>query len=196
MLKGQQVIISCTEQEVLDYFGNISGYYCFFRDITAAREYEEMILKFANTDGLTELYNRRYFFNHINDHCDGAMTILFMDMDNFKKVNDTFGHNKGDEVLVSTAKAIDEVFSDCLTARLGGDEFAVLADEDIPKAELSRRSEELIKKLEKEYAPLNLGVSISIGMAHSEGHIEDIDAFIHESDQMMYSVKQEKKARG
>lgn len=193
VIDGKQYIINCTEQEVLDYFGNITGYYCFFRDITAEREYENIILKFANEDGLTGLYNRRYFFDHINMHSDEPLTILFMDMDNFKKVNDTLGHNKGDEVLIATAEAINTAFDDCLVARLGGDEFAVLADEDIPEEELNKRSNELISKLEDEYAPLNLGVSISIGMAHSEGHIEDIDAFIHESDQMMYEVKQEKK---
>ena len=195
MKNGKEYIIGCTEQEVMDYFGNITGHYCFFRDLTAEREYERMILKYANTDGLTGLYNRRYFFDHINMHRDKSHTILFMDMDNFKRVNDTFGHNKGDEVLITTAEAISNAFDDCLVARLGGDEFAVLADEDITKEELNRRSEELTAGLEKEYAPMKLGVSISIGMAHADGGIEDVDAFINESDEMMYEVKQKKKAR-
>ena len=126
-------------------------------------------------------------------HRDESHTVLFMDMDNFKRVNDTFGHNKGDEVLITTAEAINNAFHDCLVARLGGDEFAVLADKDLPMEELNRRSENLTIKLEKEYEPLELGVSISIGMAHAEGGIDDVDAFINESDEMMYEVKQKKK---
>lgn len=194
---GAEHILDISEQEVLDYFGNVTGYYCFFRDVTAAREYENVILKFANTDGLTGLYNRRYFFDHINVHSDEHLTVLFMDMDNFKRVNDTLGHNKGDEVLITAAREIKKAFSECLVARLGGDEFAVLADEDISEEEIDKRSKALVEKLEKEYAPMKLGVSLSIGMAHSEGEIDDVDEFINQSDQMMYEVKQEKKkARG
>ena len=123
------------------------------------------------------------------------MTVLFMDMDNFKKVNDTLGHNKGDEVLLTTAKEISDMFSECLVARLGGDEFAVLADSDLSEEELTRRSDKLVEILEKEFAPMGLGVSLSIGMAHAEGGLKDVDAFINESDEMMYDVKQKKKAR-
>lgn len=190
---GKEYILTVTEQEVLDYFGNVTGYYCFFRNVTSAREYEQAILKYANTDGLTGLYNRRYFFDHINVHSDEKLTVLFMDMDNFKKVNDTLGHNKGDEVLITTSEEIKKAFPECLVARLGGDEFAVLADEDISQEEIDRRSEELVRTLEEKYAPMNLGVSLSIGMARSDGDIEDVDAFINESDQMMYEVKQAKK---
>lgn len=192
-LDDKEYIFSISEQEVRDYFGNITGHYCFFRDITSEREYERLILKQANTDALTELYNRRYFFDYINAHTDEALTVLFMDMDNFKKINDTLGHNKGDEALVKTSQLITKMFPESLVARLGGDEFAVLADEKLTEDELRKRSDKLVNKLEKEFAWMNLGISLSVGMAHAKEKIEDVDEFIHESDQMMYDVKQNKK---
>ena len=189
----KEYIFNISEQEVHDYFGNITGHYCFFRDITSEREYERVILKQANTDALTGLYNRRYFFDYINAHTDESLTVLFMDMDNFKKINDTLGHNKGDEALVKTSKEILRAFPESLVARLGGDEFAVLADEVLSGDELKKRSEKLVKKIEKDFAWMRLGVSLSVGMAHAKEKIEDVDEFIHESDQMMYEVKQNKK---
>ena len=139
------------------------------------------------------LYNRRYFFDYINAHTDEALTVLFMDMDNFKKINDTLGHNKGDEALIKTSQEILKAFPESLVARLGGDEFAVLADEKLTEEELTKRSEKLEKKIEKEFEWMRLGVSLSVGMAHAKEKIEDVDEFIHESDQMMYEVKQGKK---
>ena len=193
VIDGESYIIDVSEQEVLDYFGNVTGHYCFYKDITADREYEAIILKHANTDALTGLYNRRYFFDFINAHRDEAMTVLFMDMDNFKKVNDTLGHKRGDEVLLAASTAISQIFKDCVVARVGGDEFTVLAGSDISNEELTDRSDTLVKRLEEEFSYMGLGVSLSIGMAHTDGGINDVDDFLHESDQMMYKVKQGKK---
>ncbi len=191
---GEERIFRVTEQEISDFFGEVNGYYCMFRDITNEREYQSIILKFANTDALTELYNRRYFYEYIYSYKDEPMTVLFMDMDNFKRVNDTLGHVEGDNVLKITAAALLKHFPESLVARLGGDEFAVvISDEDITEYEIKKRTRELIKDLDEQYAPMNLGVSISVGTAHTNGNLKDIDAFIHESDQMMYRVKQAKK---
>ena len=192
-LNGKDQIFMVTEKEIFDYFGNVTGYYCFYRNVTSEREYEEVILKYANTDSLTGLYNRRYFFDYIYNNQDLPMTVLLMDMDNFKRVNDTFGHTKGDSVLKETSEIIKKYFPESLIARLGGDEFAVVADEDFNEYEIKKRTNEIIKEIEASFAPMNLGVSISIGTAYADGIIKDIDAFIHESDQMMYRVKQAKK---
>lgn len=192
-INGKDHIFHVTEKEILDYFGELSGYYCFFRDITKEREYEDIILKFANTDSLTGLYNRRYFYEYIYSNQDEPMTVIFIDMDNFKRVNDTLGHVEGDNVLKTTAGTIKKYFPESLVARLGGDEFAVITDEDISEYEIKKRTNELVSEVEKAFAHMNLGVSLSIGTAHANGEIKDIDAFIHESDQMMYRVKQAKK---
>lgn len=191
---GSDRIFRVVEQEITDYFGELSGYYCMFRDITKEREYESTILKFANTDPLTELFNRRYFYEYIYSYKDEPMTVLFMDMDNFKLVNDTRGHVEGDMALKTTAIAIRDHFPESLVARLGGDEFAVvISDDDIPEYEIKKRINSLLDEIDAKFSPMNLGVSLSIGMAHTNGNMKDVDAFIHESDQMMYRVKQAKK---
>ncbi len=191
---GSERIFRVVEQEINDYFGELSGYYCMFRDITKEREYESTILKFANTDVLTGLFNRRYFYEYIYSYKDEPMTVLFMDMDNFKLVNDTRGHIEGDNVLKATADAIRDHFPESLVARLGGDEFAVIvSDDDISEFETKKRIKSLLNAIDTMFSPMNLGVSLSIGTAHTNGNLKDIDAFIHESDQMMYRVKQAKK---
>lgn len=186
---------SLTEQGILDYYGNITGYYCFFRDITEARNYEKMILIRANTDELTKLYNRRYFFDELVKRKDEPVTVLFMDMDNFKKVNDTFGHNVGDDVLVSAATKIKSEFPDGVVARLGGDEFAVALFGAQNADELILKADKLTESVEKEFEKLKVGLSMSTGMAQADGNIKDIDEFINMSDQRMYEQKLKKKDR-
>ncbi|MBR1478935.1 MAG: diguanylate cyclase [Lachnospiraceae bacterium] len=192
-VNGEKRYYSLTEQEILDYYENVTGYYCFFRNVTEAKEYEEMILTRANTDEMTKLYNRRYFFEAIMEHKDDEITLLFMDMDNFKKVNDTFGHNMGDDVLIDTANKIKQFFPKGIAARLGGDEFAVALFGEQDEAELRGKSDEFIKSVEEKYASLKVGLSVSVGEVSTKGNLEDIDAFINESDQRMYEKKVEKK---
>lgn len=186
-------VFEIMEQEILDYFGNISGYYCLFRNVTIEREYESMILKFANTDSLTELYNRRYFFEYMQNHRHEPMTVLFMDMDNFKSVNDTYGHAAGDAVLKKTAEFIRTIYPEALAARLGGDEFAACIVGNTDLESVTERAGKLRTMIEEENAPLNLNVSISTGISMKDGRSGDIDAFINESDERMYKEKQKKK---
>jgi diguanylate cyclase (GGDEF)-like protein len=98
-------------------------------------------------------------------------------------------------VLERTAQIISDSFFECLVARLGGDEFAVLNCEDLSEDEIRIRSDKLVKSIEDEFGDLKLGVSISVGIAHTDGNLEDIDGFIHESDKRMYEEKQKKKQK-
>ena len=191
---GSERIFYVIEQEILDYFGNITGYYCLFRDITEEREYERMILHSANTDPLTSLYNRRYFFEYMETHRNETMTVLFMDMDNFKAVNDIHGHATGDSVLSGTADEIRRLFPKGTVARLGGDEFAVVLLGKIERRDLQSTIDMLTRNIERVFGSLDVGLSISTGVAHAEGNLTDIDAFLEESDKRMYEEKIAKKA--
>ena len=188
-------IYELTEKEVLDYYGNVTGYYCIFSDVTGAREYESAILEFANTDGLTKLYNRRYFFTWLDERKDQPLTVLFMDMDHFKSVNDTLGHATGDSVLVTMSKMIEEEFSDGLVARLGGDEFAVAIMGNPDMGELRERADKFEREVETGFNYMNLGLSVSIGIAETGGELSDVDAFLNESDERMYEEKASKRSR-
>lgn len=189
---GDQALFMVTEQQILDYFGNISGYYCMFRDVTIEREYEQMILEFANTDALTKLYNRRYFYEYLARNRGNRITIVFMDIDNFKLINDTLGHLTGDTALCTTAETIVKAFPEGLTARLGGDEFATALIGETDEKELVERCQKLTRDIEDKFRHMKLDISLSCGLAVDDGTLADIDAFVHQSDEKMYQVKKTK----
>ena len=114
-----------------------------FRDVTTRRQTEQALRnaqleleRLAHTDSLTGLYNRRLFMQRLREEAErvnrhnGCLSILLFDLDHFKQVNDRFGHETGDRVLQSVARAANDVkrVSD-ITARIGGEEFALLLPE-------------------------------------------------------------------
>ena len=176
------------EQEIRDFFNNISGYFLTMQDITYQRAYERSIIEAANTDMLTGMYNRRYFYNFLSQNADKALTLLYMDLDHFKAVNDNFGHAKGDEVLIKTSQIIRSLFPHSTSARLGGDEFALVMDGN-NRALVERKCRQLEEEIQNTFGAEGLEVTISVGVAETSGNIEDIDRFIHEGDTRMYEIK-------
>ena len=160
---------------------------------------EKRILKLAYEDPLTDLANRSRFSNEL-EHAitqaalgDLRLTILMMDLDRFKYVNDTLGHGVGDHVLreVSTRLQHTVTGAECI-ARLGGDEFAILvrhANDDF--SETARR---IIAALEApilyEGQPLDVGTSI--GIAHYPEHGRDAQTLVRNADIAMYAAKRNK----
>ena len=193
---GRKHFYVVNEKRIRDYFGNPSGYFCFFRDVTDEKVYEKHIIRMANTDALTGLYNRRYFYDYIKEHSANEMTLLYMDLDFFKTVNDTFGHTRGDEVLKKTADYIKEIYQDGIAARLGGDEYAVILLRKMEKVEFDRKEKLLQGKVRALFRKDNrkdFPVTISVGMIVSEGGSGkgrfDIDQFLFDADKKMYEVK-------
>ncbi|MDE5768004.1 MAG: diguanylate cyclase [Oscillospiraceae bacterium] len=178
------------EQEIRDSFRNVSGYFCTLQDITYQRAYERSIIEAANTDMLTGMYNRRYFYYFLSQNADRPMTLLYMDLDRFKAVNDHYGHARGDEVLIKTAQMIQSLFPGTTSARLGGDEFALVMDGN-NREFAENRSKHLEKIIRKTFADEGLDIAISIGIAETNGNVGDIDQFIHEGDTQMYAVKKQ-----
>lgn len=149
----------------------------------------------ANLDYLTKIYNRRYFFvegektlaNNIKNNIVSAVAML--DLDHFKSINDTYGHDIGDIVLIAVSKLLNEQFNDQLLARLGGEEFAVLMsggeiNDAVRKLEKFRQSVEV---LAFEEAP-DLKVSTSIGLSAQQ--FDDLDELLNEADKKLYQAKQ------
>jgi two-component system, cell cycle response regulator len=157
-------------------------------------------LSLALTDELTGLYNRRYLFAHldemiarINSEGVGAAVLLF-DIDHFKRVNDTYGHPTGDEVLRQIARrAQDSVRSDDLVARLGGEEFAVVMPEtglEIASAVATRlRLAVATKPFVMPAGSGELDVTISIGVTVANVGCEDRDQFLKRVDDALYEAK-------
>ncbi|HEV7608691.1 MAG TPA: EAL domain-containing protein [Steroidobacteraceae bacterium] len=166
---------------------------------------EKRILKLAYEDPLTDLANRSRFSNELALAITQAMqgnlklTILMMDLDRFKYVNDTLGHGVGDHVLreVSTRLQQTVTSAECI-ARLGGDEFAILikqgAGQPEENADFARTSREIIAALEApilfEGQPLDVGTSI--GIAHFPEHGRDAQTLVRNADIAMYAAKRNK----
>ena len=184
------------EHEIRDYFGVLSGFYCVFLDVTLRRKYEQMLYKAATVDNLTGLYNRRFFYEYISERKNQPMTILYIDLDHFKEVNDTFGHARGDEVLRNTAGFLVDIFEGDTVARLGGDEFAVLHIGDRNTEKLKEKGDLLNKKIRALFRKDGIFVSASIGIAESDGVDLNVDAFIQEGDRKMYEIKKKHHAEG
>ncbi|RLA73249.1 MAG: diguanylate cyclase response regulator [Epsilonproteobacteria bacterium] len=153
--------------------------------------------KLAREDPLTGIANRRRFFEDAQTLFSDAKSKLFplylfvVDIDRFKEINDTFGHDIGDEVIKSFAQVVNENLGDddCF-ARLGGDEFTIVLthttyEEAFKKAEIIRQS---VEKMQFD-SDVEVHVTISMGMAAAEEYDEKIDSVIKRADENLYKAK-------
>lgn len=157
----------------------------------------------ASKDDLTQLQNRRFFYEHLQNQLKQAMdrkmplSVMMIDVDDLKAVNDEFGHQVGDAVLRSFARVMNALVQDsAITARLGGDEFAII----MPGAD-RRQADELAWRLwsilsetpvvETEHASIYLGVSVGTSGYPWGGN--DLEEIIHWADTKLYANKLERK---
>lgn len=156
-------------------------------------------------DPLTDLPNRSYFLQRLNQAIQlthrqpsHRYAVLFIDVDDFKGVNDTLGHEVGDRLLIHVAEQIKQLLRQSdLVARLGGDEFAVLLD-DIPDREqaiaaVKRLQEHL--KIPAEIGDHKLAIGVSIGITFSTVGYRQAEAALKDADTAMYQAKMEAKRR-
>jgi diguanylate cyclase (GGDEF)-like protein/PAS domain S-box-containing protein len=167
------------------------------QDISERVRLELELRRLATRDDLTGLYNRRFFERELAQQLrllgrqSGPAALLFLDLDEFKTVNDTFGHQTGDELLKHVAGALRGRLRETdVIARLGGDEFAVL----LPLTDADHAGA-VVDALQREFAqrPANIDgnaipVRASIGVAALEADL-DVDAALRRADQAMYRVK-------
>lgn len=195
---GAKLTLEIHRQTIYDVFHNDVGDFCIFRDVTRERALEQKLLQNLNTDFLTGLFNRRYFYQSIIKNMNGQMVnLLYVDLDHFKEINDTYGHNMGDEALIRTAQILQSYFPDALIARLGGDEFIVALLGDYTLIDLEEMAQGLLDRIRLVFDTsehLNI-LSASIGIAQSiPPNLEiDIDVLIHQSDIALYDAKKNGK---
>ena len=160
----------------------------------------QLSLEMAITDQLTGLHNRRYMSRHLDNLILGSkragkpLAFLILDIDYFKSVNDSHGHDIGDEVLKEFANRIAaNIRGIDLACRYGGEEFVVvMPDTDASfaysVAERLRKSIETTP-VEISRTPGKINITISIGIASSEGEADTADALLHRADQALYRAK-------
>ena len=195
---GGGKILEIHEDSITDIFQNVVGKLSIYRDVTLERDLEAQILQSSNTDFLTGLYNRRCFYQYIhNNRGERTVSLLYIDLDRFKQVNDTHGHTVGDAVLRRTAELIRASFPEDFVARLGGDEFLVVRLGDCPMPRLEQEAGALLDKLKASYQRCGemRELSASIGIAQSGDPGLDIDVLLQRSDQALYRAKQEGRSR-
>ncbi|MBD5502083.1 MAG: sensor domain-containing diguanylate cyclase [Lachnospiraceae bacterium] len=181
---------------LFDIDGKVMGTVGVAMDVTQERIYEQMIINNANTDFLTGLYNRRYVYQFIEKEMGKSLAIYYLDLDNFKKVNDMYGHQEGDRALLITTEVLQKCMPEAMIARIGGDEFLVVqAGSNDTEEEIEDKRKWLQEQLDKTYAAEEhfKDISASIGTAYSpEGEVI-MDALIGEADAFMYRIKNQKK---
>ena len=182
--QGQAVITAFDGTQILEGF---------VTDITERKNYQERLNYLSFHDSLTGLYNRNYFEEEMRRLQDGRYApigIIVCDLNGLKLVNDTLGHESGDELLASAAALIQEYFrSSDIVARIGGDEFAVLLTE-VEQEEVQK----LVQRLREAVSEYNsndpkIHLTLSIGYALSSGEIQDPQALFREADNRMYREK-------
>ncbi|AMV73949.1 hypothetical protein JCM30471_23720 [Desulfuromonas carbonis] len=155
----------------------------------------------AGTDTLTGLVNGRIFYQRLGDEAQRAArygrayTLAYFDLDNFKQVNDSFGHGAGDQLLQAVARNLKrQLRSIDVAARLGGDEFALL----LPETGFSAGGEALQKIQRELLSAMGEGdwpVTFSIGAVTFDGFEDDLDSLVRAADDLMYQAKRGGKNR-
>ncbi|MBO1928169.1 ABC transporter substrate-binding protein [Thiomicrorhabdus sp. 6S2-11] len=174
------------------------------REITQQKDQEELMKSMAFEDPLTGLYNRRSLIKQLNIVIKQSIeqnqfgALLFMDLDNFKPVNDEFGHNTGDELLkIVACRLRQSVRKGDVVFRIGGDEFVILlsslntADSSAAEIRASKIASTLIVHLRELYLVdhLSLHLSASIGIKLFPDEMHDADHIIEQADKGMYTAK-------
>ena len=174
------------------------------RDITERKGLEQRLMQQALHDPLTGLPNRTLFMNRLERSLargrrrESRVAVLFMDLDNFKFVNDSLGHAAGDLLLVAVSKRVQPCLrSEDTIARLGGDEFAILIEDVKYTSEPAYVAERIVEELQ---APFTLGgqlvvITPSIGIAIGDSSQDPPEHLLREADLAMYRAKEDGKAR-
>jgi len=189
---------------IRDQKDDVSGLVLVLHDLTERKRYEEKLRYNAIHDHLTELPNRFLFFDRLNvalaqAQRDGRqLAVLMLDLDEFKKVNDTWGHNIGDKLLQTVAYRLIHMFrkSDTI-ARLGGDEFVLLLPET-PHVEAAKNvAERVVLSFKKpfDFEGLTISITASLGISVFPDDGEDADTLTRNADIAMYRAKEDGKNR-
>ena len=183
--------------------GKITNYIALISDITHRKTTEEQLIKHAHHDPLTGAHNRLSFDERLKHDLllakrnNSKMALLYIDLDKFKPINDTYGHQAGDTILQCVVDRLtNNIRATDILARIGGDEFAILLSE-IKNNEDAEKTANTLKSLIKQaipYQDIQLNIDASIGIAVYPDDADNETELMRKADKNMYTMKQQSKA--
>jgi diguanylate cyclase (GGDEF)-like protein len=159
----------------------------------------------SKTDGLTGLFNRQHIDKRLQEEMHRArrynhpLSLIMLDIDNFKTINDSYGHISGDKILQKTAAIVNEIVRDSdVAGRFGGDEFIIILTETgIPVG--IQVAERIMSKISRQMVPAkndqNIRFSVSVGIAEYSNTIQTPEEFIGIADNALYAAKNSEEKR-
>ena len=190
--------ISIAGDPIIDTAGRFDGFRGVGSDITDVRQTQERLTHLANMDVLSGLPNRGRVRQLLGEALRAATVgnvpcaIMFLDLDGFKPVNDTFGHPKGDAVLQAVAKRLcDEVGADGHVGRMGGDEFAIVIPDAQSRKKVEQLADRIIAGIAQPYLidGIEIRIGVSIGCAFGPIDGATVDDLILKADLALYEAK-------
>ena len=180
---------------LFDLDGSVMGTVGVALDVTDVVMYQQMLIKNANTDALTGLANRRSVFEFVEQLEEKHIAIFGIDLDNFKSINDIYGHQEGDKALILTSQVLRENMPESFIARNGGDEFMVIMLGEYSSEEIAEIRKTIETKLGEAFSrSANLQeISASVGAAYTDKGKDYFDRLVAEADARMYEAKGAKK---
>ena len=208
---GQKRLLAWHCHVLKDNNGQVTGALSSANDITTRKQVEEALKESENKyrelsiiDDLTQLYNSRYFYHQLKMEMDRAdryghpLTLLLLDLDDFKQFNDAYGHIEGDQVLMRLGQVVKRCLRQTDSAyRYGGEEFTILLPETTDRGcvmTAERIRTEFKKEIFSVVPGQDVHVTVSIGLAQYKPQ-EDMKAFVQRVDRLMYTAKKNGKDR-
>jgi len=195
---GQNYLILLTINSIKQTKSQSARFVALFSDITEKKQTEELIWRQANYDALTGLPNRRMLLTFLNkevllyDRQHNHFALMFLDLDYFKEINDTLGHDMGDVLLLETAKRIKQCIRETdVVARLGGDEFTIVLTNLEVNHGVDRVAQQILQRLAEPYilGEQTAYISGSLGITLFPDDAKTTESLLKNADQAMYSAK-------
>ncbi|HVH32523.1 MAG TPA: diguanylate cyclase [Tahibacter sp.] len=177
--------------------GGVHGFYALTFDITALKQAEQALERLARFDSMTGVANRRHFQERLElalaraRRSERPLALFYLDIDHFKRINDSLGHGVGDEVIVEfSRRLVANVRQQDMVARLGGDEFVILVEDVLQHADAEAVAAKLVVAMHDDVLTSagRIRITTSVGVAVSSGLVDPI-TLIAVADQALYSAK-------
>ncbi|MEG7531519.1 MAG: diguanylate cyclase, partial [Hungatella sp.] len=161
-------------------------------DINSQEELQERLIRRANIDSLTQIYNKSTVEHQISEFLKQRKCgyLIMMDMDNFKQINDTYGHVVGDQALLNLGKILKEIFrSEDAVGRIGGDEFIAFLPDLDQRDIAEKRMQQILDRLEEISAEMGIAIALSMGVASFPHDGTSYQELYAAADEAMYQTK-------